>query len=378
MSPTTYIAGEQTLAQRQIELAVTLAELCARPGRWHGGRSTGDPATCGFFLISAASVAWVEAAAAHPRIRAVDVSIEAMGVFAAIEASIATGRVQIVICGAGPGTVGPLWAIPGARAQGATVLVLVPRTPPHLVGATDIQESSDDQPLHTAGAALYDKVIAMNDVAEMPRIAMKLRHLFARRQGAVVQLSVPTSLLPKVCPPLPDVAAVAIALPAPSASTITRVGELLSGPGGPPAFLFGSGAVAYRDRLPALLERWGAVHFTTPAATAIVPGSLGVIGNAACGDVARRLRELDVRCLVILGSRLGTASGGGNAALLPVGCQVVHVEVDADAVVGNAIATRGHEVMLVASDIGEFLDALEQFEPRSPINAISRVQEGVS
>jgi thiamine pyrophosphate-dependent acetolactate synthase large subunit-like protein len=212
--------------------------------------------------------------------------------------------------------------------------------------------------LHTVGAELYDDVLAMEDVDEIPRIALRLRHLFARRQGAVVQLSVPTNLLSRTCPPLPDLGAVQIGQPAPSARILARVTRLLAGPGGPPAFLFGSGAVAYRDRLGALVKRWDAVHFSTPAAAAILPGSLGVVGNAAHGDVPRRLRELDVRCVVVLGSRLGTASGGGDDALLPPGCHIVHVDVDPAVVAGNAMATRGHRVTFVLSDIGEFLGAL--------------------
>jgi acetolactate synthase-1/2/3 large subunit len=348
----------RTLAQRLIELGVELADVSARPPRWTGAIDVLETATSAFFLISAANVFWVEAAVAHPRVRAVDVSIEAMATFAAIEASIATGRPQLVVCGSGPGTLGHVWAVPAARAQGACVLMLVPRTAPRLAGAIDIQESSHYHQLHTVGAELYDDVLAMEDVDEMPRIALRLRHLFARRQGAVVQLSVPTNLLACACPPLPDLGAVQIGQPAPSARILAHVTRLLSGPGGPPAFLLGSGAVAYRDGLGALVERWGAVHFTTPAATAILPGSLGVVGNASHGDVPRRLRELDVRCVVVLGSRLGTASGGGDDALLPPGCHIVHVDVDPDVVAGNAVAIRGHPVTFVLSDIGEFLDAL--------------------
>jgi acetolactate synthase I/II/III large subunit len=351
-------ACDRTLAERLIELVVDLADVCVRPPRWTGELDVLDQVTCAFFLISAANVAWVEAAAAHPRVQIADVSIEAMATFAAIEASIATGRPQLVISGSGPGTAGHLWAVPAARSQGAAVLVLVPRTPPSLVGSNDIQESSSYHPIHMAGATLYDEVLAMEDIAEMPRIAMRLRHLFTRRQGAVVQLSVPTNLFSRTCPPLPDLRAVHIAQPAPSARTVAHVRELLSRPGAPPAFLFGSGAVAYRARLGALVERWGAVHFTTPAATAILPGSLGVIGNAAHGDVPRRLRELGVRCVVVLGSRLAVASGGGDGALLPPGCHVVHVDADPDVVAGNAVATRGRRVTFVPCDIDEFLDAL--------------------
>jgi thiamine pyrophosphate-dependent acetolactate synthase large subunit-like protein len=351
--------GGRTLAERQIELVVTLADLCRRPPRWRGERHQLGDVVCAFFLISAANLAWVDAAAAHPRVRAVPVSIEAMGSFAAIEASIATGRLQLVISGSGPGTLGHLWAIAAARAQGASVLVLVPRTPPKLAGSNDIQEASYDQPLHMVGAHLYDKVIAMEDVAQMPRIARTLRQLFARPQGAVVQLSVPTNLLGAPCPAMPRLDAVRIELPSPGAAAIARVAGLLSGPGRRPAFLFGSGAVAFGDRLSALVARWGAVHFTTPAATGILPGSLGIIGNAAYGDVARRLRELDVRCVMVLGSRLGTASGGGDRGLLPDGCRVVHVDVD-PSIAGNALATWGHHVLSVISDIGCFLDALEQ------------------
>ena len=351
------------VAEAQMELAVRLADLDARRPRWTGKLALNAPATSAFFLISAPSVGWVQAAAAHPRVGAVDASIEGMGVFAAIEASKATGRPQVVVGGAGPGTLGLLWAIPGARSQGASLLVLVPRTPPGRVGCVDVQEASRDQPLHTAGAAVCDEVIAMEHPDEMPRIAMRLRHLFARPQGVVVMLSVPTNLLNEPCPPLPDVSAVQLALPAPSAATIARVAEQLAGPGGPPAFLLGSGCVPYREELRTLLKRWGAVHFTSPAATGLLPGSLGVIGNAAWDDVPRRLRELDVRCVVVLGSRLGTASGGGDAALFPAGCSVVEVEVDAGVTAANAVAMWNRPVLSVRADIGAFVDALGAVTP---------------
>jgi thiamine pyrophosphate-dependent acetolactate synthase large subunit-like protein len=370
--------GERTLAERQIELVVRLADLCMRPPRWHGERHQLGRIACAFFLISAANLAWVEAAAAHPHVRAIPVSIEAMGSFAAIEASIATGRLQLVISGSGPGTLGHLWAIGAARAQGASVLVLVPRTPPELAGSNDIQEASYDQPLHVVGAHLYDKVIAMEDVAQMPRIARTLRHLFARPQGGVVQLSVPTNLLVAPCPALPRLDAVRIELPSPSAAAIGRVAELLSRPGRRPAFLFGSGAVAFRDRLSALVERWGAVHFSTPAAAAAVPGSLGVIGNAASGGIAKRLLELEVSCLVVLGSRLAIASGGGDDALLPTGCHVVHVDADPNVIAGNAVATWGHDVTFIPSDIGEFLDALERAAPTAQIRVSAPPGKGTS
>jgi thiamine pyrophosphate-dependent acetolactate synthase large subunit-like protein len=351
------------LAQAQIEVVATVADLCAQPPRTPDVR---DEQTCAFFLISAASVAWVEAAVAHPRIRPVDVAVEQMATFAAIEASRATGRLQVVICGSGPGTLGHLAAVPAARAQGASVLMLVPRTPPHLAGAIDIQESSWAQPLHEVGASLFDDSIAMEDVAEMPRIAIRLRHLFSRPQGAIVRLSVPTSLLRRPCPAVPDLRAVEIALPAPSQDTAARVIDLLRAPGGPPAFLFGSGAVAFRDRLGPLVARFGAVHFTTPAAVAILPGSLGVVGNAAHGDVPARLRELDVQCVVVLGSRLGTASGGGDPDMLPAGCHVVHVDVDPRVIAGNAVATWRRKLTFIPSDIGAFIDAITSHRQGPP------------
>jgi thiamine pyrophosphate-dependent acetolactate synthase large subunit-like protein len=344
-----------SLAQALMELVATLGERCAQPPRCPG---VVDRTSCAYFLISAASVAWVEAAVAHPRIRAVDVAIEHMATFAAIEASRATGRLQTVLCGSGPGTLGHLVAVPAARGQGAALLMLVPRTPPPLASAIDIQESSWEAPLHRVGASLFDDSIELERVAELPRIARRLHHLFARPQGAVVRLSVPTDLLRMPCPPLPDLGAIEIALPAPDARTVARVAGLLSGPGGPPAFLFGSGAVAFRHRLGPLVERWDAVHFTTPAATAILPGSLGVVGNGAHGDVPAQLRARDVRCVVVLGSRLGTASGGGDAELLPPGCHVVHVDIDPRVIAGNAVATWDRPVTFVPADIGHFIDAL--------------------
>jgi acetolactate synthase-1/2/3 large subunit len=189
-----------------------------------------------------------------------------MAGFAAIEASIASGRPQAVICGSGPGTLGVLWAIAAGRSQGARVLVLVPRTPPVLADSVDIQESSYAYPLHAVGAELFDDVIALEHVDQMPRVALRVRQLFARPYGAVVQLTAPTDLLDCVCPPLPDFSRVTIAPAAPSTATIAEVRALLAGPGGPPAFLLGNGAGVFGERLGAVVARWGAVHFATPAA----------------------------------------------------------------------------------------------------------------
>jgi hypothetical protein len=75
-------------------------------------------------------------------------------------------------------------------------------------------------------------------------------------------------------------------------------------------------------------------------------------------DVPGRLRELDVRCVVVLGSRLGTASGGGDAQMLPRGCHVVHVDVDPRVVAGNAVATWNRRLTFIPSDIGQFVDAI--------------------
>ena len=354
-----------TLAYRQLDLVATIADNSMLPARWAGKIDAAAPACGAFFLISAASVLWVEAAVAHPRIVPVDVSIEAMGAFAAIEASIATGRPQIVICGSGPGTLGPLWALPAARAQGASLLVLAPRTPPHLVGRTDIQASSYFEPLHTAGAELYDATFPLTDVKEMPRISVALRHLFARPQGAVVQLCVPTHLLGKRCPKLPDPALIDVTLPAPSRRALERLAVWLDRPGGPPAFVLGGGSVACRDALAPILARLGAVHVTTPAAVGMLPGSLGVIGNASQPETAERLRAGDPRCIVVMGTRLGTASGGGDEALLPAGCPVVHVDIAPYAAIGSAAATRGREILSIPADIGEFIAALDALVPET-------------
>jgi thiamine pyrophosphate-dependent acetolactate synthase large subunit-like protein len=349
-----------TVAQTLIDVAATLSDVCARPPRWQGAHGADRDGSCAFFLISAASVYFVEAAVAHPRIRATDVSVETQGAFAAIEASIATGRLQVVIGGSGPGTMGLLPAIPGARSQSATVLVLTPRTPAALVGAYDIQESSYFHPLHAVGAELYDAFIPLGDAAEMPRLATRLRQLFARPQGAVVHVSVPTNVLAQACPQPPPLHAIEVALPAPSAATVRRIVELMDSCGGRTAFLLGNGCVPYRGPLAELVARCGAVHFSTPAAAGILSGSLGVIGNAGSGEIPRRLRELDVRCLIALGTRTGTASGGANAELLPDGCSVVHVDLDAGAVAGNALATRNRPGLAVTADLGEFIDALLQ------------------
>ena len=351
--------GDLTVAQAHIELAVTLSARSARPARWPHGPACDDRLRA-FFLISAANVLWVDAMAAHPRVHAIDVSIEAAGMFSALEAAIATGRMQLVICGSGPGTLGVLWALPAARAQGAPILILVPLPPPWLVDGPDIQEA----PVLPAAAPLCDDVIAMHDARALPRIAMRLHKLFAERKGAVVVLAAPTHLLGEPSAPVPDISRVQIRPPAPSRATIAEVAEWMSATTAPAAVLVGAGALPYLDRVEELIKRLGAVHFATPPAAAALGGSLGVIGNTQYGDVPRRLRELDVDCVLVLGSRLGTASGGGDPALFPDGCRVVHVDIDP---VTTAPAMWHRDVLSVTSEIGEFLHAFAAVPlPREP------------
>ena len=118
--------------------------------------------------------------------------------------------------------------------------------------------------------------------------------------------------------------------------------------------MLGSGSVAYAEKLGALISRMGAVHITMPAALGLLPDSLGLIGTAAEADVAARLRTVGPRCAFVLGTWRGTASGGGDTALLPKGCPVVHVDVAPYEAVGSAPAVRGHPLLSVTSEIGEF------------------------
>ncbi|HEX4363581.1 MAG TPA: thiamine pyrophosphate-binding protein [Solirubrobacteraceae bacterium] len=347
-----------TLAERQIDLIPALGDASPRAARWSGEIPHDAPACCAFGLISAASVHWFEAAVAHPRVRVVDVSLEAMGAFAAIEASIATGRPQIVICGSGPGTLGVQWAIPAARGQGASLLVLTPRTPPELAGTTQIQESSFFSLPPTVGAELFDANFILTSVLEMPRIAVALRHLFARPQGGVAQLSVPTNLLDRRCPKLLDPSALEIAPPAPGTRALARIAEWLALPGGPPAFILGGGCTGHGRELGNVIKRLGAVHLTTPGALGLLPNSLGLIGTSADADVAALLHVARPRCAFVIGTRLGTASGGNDAALLPKDCPIVHVDAEPSGSVGNAPATRTHRLLSVQSDVGEFVAAL--------------------
>jgi thiamine pyrophosphate-dependent acetolactate synthase large subunit-like protein len=216
---------------------------------------------------------------------------------------------------------------------------------------------------HTVGSELYDAMFPLSDVREMPRVAIALRHLFARPQGAVVQISVPADLLDRRCPTLLDPASLTIAPAAPGAAALAQIAEWLQQPGGPPAFVFGSGAVAYGEKLGELVARMGAVHITTPAALGLLPDSLGLIGTAAEADVAARLRAVGPRCVFVVGTRLGTASGGGDVALLPKGCPVVHVDAAPYEAVGGAPAVRDHPLLSVTSEIGEFIGALDALLP---------------
>lgn len=313
------------------------------------------------------------------QIRVIHTRHESGAAFAAVEASLASGRPSVVFATTGPGITNALTGLFVARREGAQVIFLSGMTPASKRERWVLQESGPHSLLggmYTSGPLFnYAAVIEHEDQLDvaMCRIARGLR----RPHGFVAHVAIPTSLqsVNLERPPRERDADELRPERIIDSHDVTRCLELLST--GRSMLWVGYGARGCSRLVRKLSEKLDAPVMSTPRAKGVFPENhplyVGVTGLGGHDGPAEAVKALAPEHILVLGSRLGEFSSGWSRSLVP-GRSFIHVDIDPE-VPGVAypdVPTYG-----VQAELGVFLNALLAELPERPTSVPVEVRSHV-
>lgn len=275
--------------------------------------------------------------------------------FAAVEASVATGSPVAVFTTTGPGITNALSGLVAARYEGARLLLVSPRTSPAQRGLVAVQETPGMIPsadLFGPGW-LFDDVFLIDVPEQLGTCLSRLRRQLQMPGGYVAHLSIPVSLQNARVTAIAAYEAT-VHRPAPDGEAIARVAELLNEKR---FFVWvGHGARGAYPQVRELVTKTCAPVVTTARGKGIVsdrdPRLVLVSGLGGHPDAIATLAAYRPEVAVVLGSRLGEASGGWDSALVPPGGLV---QIDES---GEFTALPERTLVGLQSDVGRTLDLL--------------------
>jgi acetolactate synthase I/II/III large subunit len=291
---------------------------------------------------------------------------EAGAAFAAIESSLASGKLTVVLATTGPGLTNLHTGMVAARSEGAKVLFVSGGTSAAQRGRMAFQETSAYasavSSLFSPGP-LFHYAGMLEDPAELEVAAARLRTGIARPGGFVAHLGLPLTTQTAKLRGARFLRLSSCQPPVSAAARARECAELLSRE--PFVIWAGFGARHASPAIRELSSLTGAPVMCTPRGKGIMPETdslyLGVTGLGGHSSVERYLqRERPARALV-LGTRLGEMSSFWSPALVPEH-GFVHVDLDRD-VFGAAFPHV--ETVGIESEIGAFVEALLEAWPRA-------------
>jgi acetolactate synthase I/II/III large subunit len=312
----------------------------------------------GFGIIGGGIAPFCEALRRSP-IQLVHFRQEVGAAFAAIESSLASQRLSLVMATTGPGLTNMYTGMVAARREGAKVLFVTGCTPPTQRGRGAFQETSlsagDLANLFTPGALFHHAAI-LEDVAELAPTVARIMSGGTRRQGFVAHLGLPISLQTARAPR----AGFMRLLTAPPSlcdePTLERCAELLRNES--LVVWVGYGARHSAEAVRKLVECTGARVMCTPRGKGIFPEDspsfLGVTGIGGHASVITRLSESRPDRILVLGTRMSEFSSFWLPALTPK-CGFIHVDLEADAF---GAAYPDVPALGIQADIGAFLNVM--------------------
>jgi acetolactate synthase I/II/III large subunit len=310
-------------------------------------------------------------AVSRSAIRLMHARHESGAAFAALEASLATGKLTVVFVTTGPGLTNSHTGMLMARTEGAKVLLVTGCTSAAQRGRGALQETggvaSALAPLFTNGA-LFHHAALVEDPRELDVFIARLASGVTRPNGFVAHLGLPLAvqtarrserLTPRLRSAPPPVC---------TADTVARSVELLAIE--PFVIWVGFGARHAGPAVRALAELTGARVMATARAKGVMPEThrqyLGVTGHGGHGAVEEYLKRARPARALVLGSRLGEMVSFWSPELVARE-GLVHVDLD-PTVFGAAypsVPTFG-----VQAEIGAFVEALiAAWPPRSGSSA---------
>lgn len=289
-----------------------------------------------------------------PDIRSLHFRHEAGAAFAGVEASLESGGPVALFCTTGPGITNSLTGVAAARAEGAKVVLLSPRTSPAQRGRGAVQETPMPSADFFTPGWLFDDVFTIESADQLPAITARLANGFAGVGAYVAHLSIPVSLqncpvrhLPPAQPPR------RISLPFPDPAVVDEVVRRMTRERF--GIWVGHGARHAARQVRALADLTGAPVLATPRGKGVVPEDhrqfLGVTGLGGHPERIPQLRDFEPGFMLVLGTRLGEPSSGWDPELIPPG-GIVHVDID-PSVPGTVFDSPA---LGVHAEVGAFLD----------------------
>lgn len=287
---------------------------------------------------------------------------ETSAAFAALEASLISGRPAVVFATTGPGLMNALTGLAAARGEGGHVILISAATAAATRGRGACQEtSSHTVPLGVFHAgSLFHYAETIEHPSQMETAAARLAVGLAQPGGFVAHLAIPTPL---------QAAPVKHRLP--MAVSVVGIGASLAGvetaaevlKKGPFVIWAGFGARGASRELIALAEATGSPVMCSPRAKGTFPEThplyLGVTGLGGHETVEAYFAERQPQNLLVLGTALGEPTSYWQQSLLPAST-LVHVDLD------PTVFGRGYPAfptLGVQAEVGEFLRMLGQRLP---------------
>ncbi|MBN1607124.1 MAG: thiamine pyrophosphate-binding protein [Polyangiaceae bacterium] len=284
---------------------------------------------------------------------------ESGAAFAAIEASLSSGRPVVVVSTAGPGATNLVTGMMAARWEGARVVFISGSTAAAQRGKWAFQDGTAAGTPHVdlyRPGTLFHHAQIVEDYRELPSVLARLRNGMARPNGFVMHLGLPVSLQVARAEraPTPTTSCIPSRQCDPStlADCVARLSQA------PFVIWAGFGARHAADEVRELAERARAMVMCSPRAKGIVseedPLFLGVTGLGGYGSIERHLGEVRPKHLLVLGTRLGEMTSFWDERLVPSN-GFIHVDLEAD-VFGTAFP--GVPTLGIQAEVGAFLRQL--------------------
>lgn len=284
---------------------------------------------------------------------------EGSAAFAAIEASLASGRPSVVVATTGPGLTNLYTGMVAARAEGAKVLFVSGCTPAAQRGRGAFQETGGTAsalaPLFASGP-LFHHAAVLEDPAELDAFLSRLSTGFAKPTGFVAHVGLPLAIQTAERARSARTRITSLPPPVSDANSVEQCLELLADE--PFVIWAGFGARHAADEVKKLAELSGARVMCTPRGKGVMPEKhplyLGVTGLGGHAEPETYVRMARPARVLVLGSRLGEMASFWSRDLVPEE-GLIHVDLDPSAF-GAAypdVPTLG-----VQGEIGAFLRSL--------------------
>lgn len=286
--------------------------------------------------------------------------------FAALEASLASGKPTIVFTTAGPGITNALTGMTAARWDGGKVILISACTSAPHRGRVATQETGPSTlpgyGLFLSGPPFHYATV-LEHPAQLGATFATLARGVASPGGFVAHISLPIALQREPAPKtaLPQITcALPVSTPA---QLVSSTAKRLAGS----RFVvwLGFGARHAEKEVLDFVSRTGAKVMCSPRAKGILPEDhpsfLGVTGLGGHDEVDRELAHIRPEHILVLGSRLGESTSFWGPEPIPLR-SFIHVDIDPSAF---GAAYPHVETLGIVSDIAPFLRQLIDVWPAS-------------